>query len=451
MNFELTKTYLDELVTALRARDSHLSTRLAKLHPADIAEIMDELDMDDARVLYGLLDEAQASEVLVELEEDIREKLLEALSSRQIAETVIENLDSDDAADVIAELPAERKGEVISYIEDQQQAQDITDLLAYGEDTAGALMAKELISVEQDWTVLRCVREMRKQAEQVDQVYAVYVTDKNKKLIGVLPVKNLLLVPARQSIEGAYDRDVVSVEANTDAEEVARLMDKYNLVVLPVVNANKELVGRITIDDVVDFIREEAKEDYQMASGISEDVESSDSVWLLTRARLPWLLIGLLGGILGARVIGFYEEDIHLYPEMAFFIPLIAAMGGNVGVQSSAIIVQGLATKSLGMEGIVKKLWKEFTVALLNGTALSLLIFGYNLIFSDSLSLSVTVSFSLLIVIIFAGLFGTFVPLVLDKYKIDPALATGPFITTMNDIIGLLIYFIIGGLMYELL
>jgi len=289
---------------------------------------------------------------------------------------------------------------------------------------------------------------MRKQAEQMDHIYTVYVVDDNDVLIGRLQVKKLLLTTVRSKIADIYDSTIKSVNVDEDQEEIASMMEKYDLVALPVVDEIGRLLGRITIDDVVDVIKEEAEKDYALASGISGSVESTDSVFVLTRARLPWLLIGLLGGIFGARVIEFYEGDLQLYPEMAFFIPLIAAMAGNVGVQSSAIIVQGLANNSMGLTGIWSKLRKEFTVALLNGAVLAILIFAYNYFFNDSIELALTVSLALFCVILVAALFGTFVPLLLDKYEIDPALATGPFITTVNDVLGLFIYFIIGHILY---
>jgi magnesium transporter len=449
MQFELTKEFLEDLHTAIGENNSASVVELiSKLHAADVADILEELDQDEARYIYDLLNEERAADVLIELDEDVREKFLSSLSTKEIAQTFIDNLDSDDAADVIAELPENRKDEVISYIEDAEQASDIVDLLTYEEGTAGALMAKELIRVEEDWTVVQCVREMRKQAEDVESVFTVYVTDSTEKLVGTLSLKRLLLTPARTLIKDIYNPKVISVKTSSTSEDVSRIMDKYDLVVLPVVNEIGRLMGRITIDDVVDVIKEEAEKDYQMASGHSEVVESGDNVWKITRARVPWLVVGLVGGIFGSKVIGFYESDIHIHPEMAFFIPLIAATGGNVGVQSSSIIVQGLANDTLGMDSIFNKLFKEFMVAMLVGVICSGLIFSYNYFFSDSWNLSVTVSCAMLSVIVFAALFGTLVPLMLDKYKIDPALATGPFITTVNDVLGLTIYFFIGRLMY---
>ncbi len=449
---EITRELIDELNKAIELKDDKRSLDLMKdLHPADIAEIYNELSIEEARYLYLLLEPETASDVLVELEEDDREKFLKVLPSELIASQFIYHMDSDDAADVIADLSEEKKQEVLLHIDDVEQAGDIVDLLSYDEDTAGGLMAKEMIKVNENWGITTCIREMRKQAEDVDEVYYIYVVDDTNILRGILSLKALLLAPATATVKEIYNADVHSVNTSTGSEEVAQIMEKYDLVVLPVTDSIGRLMGRITIDDVVDVIRDEAEKDYQMASGLTSDVEISDSPARLSRARLPWLIIGLLGGIFVAAVIGRFEEDIKINPEMAFFIPLIGAMAGNVGIQSSAIIVQALASKSLGFESTLHKLMKEFTVALVNGLILAALLFVYNYFFSDSMALTATVSISLFVVIIFAALFGTFIPLMLNKIKLDPALATGPFITTMNDIMGLLIYFMMGRVLYGIL
>ena len=449
MKFELTKKFLREITEKLdRQEYQQVKKELSELHNVDIAELIDELDDASGKVLFELFEDEDSAEILVELDEESRETLLEDLSSQKIAEDLIENLDSDDAADIIADLPSQKKVEVLSHIEDIDHASDIVDLLGYPENTAGGLMAKELIRVNEKWSVLRCVREMRKQAEEVDKVYAIYVVDDHDVLLGTLSLKKLLITPEKNLIKKVYNEKVISVKANFDDEEVANIMDKYDLVVLPVVDDLSRLIGRITIDDVVDVMKEEAMEDYNKASGISEQVDSSDSIATLTRARLPWLLIGLVGGILGAQVMGIFDIQSHI--ELAFFIPLIAALGGNVGVQSAAIIVQGLASNSLGMDTISQRLVKELGVALLNGLICSSLIMLITLMIGYPSSISFTVSISLMAVIIFAALFGTFVPLILDRYKIDPALATGPFITTVNDVLGLFIYFMIGKLFLDL-
>jgi magnesium transporter len=309
-------------------------------------------------------------------------------------------------------------------------------------------MAKELIRVNENWGVATCIREMRKQAEYLDEIYYIYVVSDENVLLGILSLKALLLASASTRIKDIYDAEVRSVQTDTPSEEVAQIMEKYDLIVLPVIDSIGRLMGRITIDDIVDVIRDEAERDYQLASGITTDVETTDSPARMSRARLPWLIIGLLGGIVVAAVIGRFESDIQINPEMAFFIPLIAAMAGNVGIQSSAIIVQGIASNSLGFESTYRKLGKELLVAFLNGLILAGLLFLYNFFISKNLALTFTVSSSLFVVIIFAALFGTLIPLILDKIKIDPALATGPFITTMNDIMGLFVYFLMGRLLY---
>lgn len=441
------KAYLRDLRAAMEAgRDSELQALLAPLHPTDVAEVFDMIRTEEAEYLFRLLDAETKSDVLIELEPDVREDLLSTLTAAEIAGEVLDGLDSDDAADVMADLPEEKAEEVIRLIEDDEQASDIRDLLNYPEGTAGALMAKELVKVHRDWTVNRAIREIRRQAAELNHVYTIYVVDDEDRLTGRLSLKHLLLSASttRTKIEELQDQDdIISIGASDDGEKAVGLMERYDLVALPVLDPEGRLVGRITIDDAVDVIIEESERDYQLASGISEDVESRDSVWTLTRARLPWLLIGLGGGIGGAYVIGAFELERN--PGMALFIPLIAAMGGNVGVQSAAIVVQGLASSAISTGDVFSRLSKELGVGLINGIICSILILGSSMILGFGTPLSITVSLALLCVIVFAALFGTFVPLMLHRYKIDPALATGPFITTANDIIGLIIYFAVGS------
>lgn len=452
MKFSLTYEYIDLLKEAIEKNESkYIQEQSVLLHAVDIAEIFDRITIQEARYFFTQIsDKEKAADVIVELEEDIREELLEGLSGNEIAALFIDNVNSDDAADILNELSDDLKNEVIQQIhkQDIEQASDIIDLLNYEEDTAGGLMGKEYIQVNINWTSERCIQEIRTQAQEIDQVYTVYVVNDNDVLKGIISLKKLILVQVDTQVSDIYDESILSVNASCDSEEVANIMQKYDLIALPVVDEIGRLIGRITIDDVVDVIKEEAEKDYQLISGITQDVEHTDNVWMLTKARLPWLLIGLIGGIVGAKVIGNFEDTIRINPEMAFFIPLIAAMGGNVGVQSSSIIVQGLANKSIEKTRIFLKLFKELLVGLANGFICSILILGYNLLFNQSLDLSATVSAALLVVIVFASVFGSFVPLVLNKYKIDPAVATGPFITTINDVLGLLLYFAIGRIMY---
>lgn len=448
MAIDMKKINIEEIRDAIREQQrEYLLALIDELYAADIAEIMDELSLEESKYLYTLIDKEEAAAVLMEMEDDIRERFLASFSTQEIAHEFIDNLDSDDAADLINELPDEMRGEILAHVEDRQQAQDIADLLDYPTNSAGGLMGKELVKVNISWYVVTCIREMRRQAEEVENVYSVYVVDDHNVLMGLLPLEKLLIASPRGKIADLYSPDIISVKATQKGEQVAQIMNKYDLVALPVVDELGRLIGRITIDDVVDFIKEEAERDYQLMSGISQDIESSDKIWEITQGRLFWLIIALFGGIIGSRVIANYEDQISIYPEMAFFMPLIAAMGGNVGVQSSALIVKGLANHTLS-GGIFSKLVKELSVGLINGLVCSGILLTYSIFFTPTLALSLTVSVALMTVILFASVFGTFVPLALNRLKIDPALATGPFITTSNDIIGLFIYFMIGRMMY---
>ena len=448
MRFELTKEFLELTQNAVRQENNAwIKENIYVLHDADIAVIINELDFDDAAALYNTLNDDVQGDVLPEIDDDIKEYIIQGYSPKEIAEQ-LENLDSDDAADLIGDLPQDEIEEVISHISDNEAADDIVDLLNYEDDTAGGLMQKEFIKARLNWPVNRCIVELRRQAEEVEKVFTIYVVDDADKLVGILSLKRLLFASPQTKIEDLYqDKNVITVKTSDDDEEVARIMEKYDLVSVPVVNLQQKLVGRITIDDVVDVIKDEADKDFQLASGISEKIESNSSVWRISRARLPWLLIGLLGGVLGAQVISGFEGGIKAIPALAFFIPLITAMGGNVGVQSSAIVVQSIARGDDQFGSVFKKIVKETKVAILNGVLLSIAIYGIAFIF-DSHVLGLVVSTSLFTVILFAGIFGTLIPLILNKYNIDPALATGPFITTLNDVLGLFIYLTIGILMY---
>lgn len=448
MQFELTTNILDSLTLAIDEKNTaFLNKQLHDLYPQDIAIIINQLNLDQAAYLYEILDDDVAPIVLLELDDDKREELLATFSSKEIAEQ-IDNMDSDDAADVISELPKKIQEEVLSHIEDIDQASDIAELINFEEGTAGSLMAKELVSVYAHETVNACIEEIRKQTDNVDVMYAVYVLDNSERLIGMLSLKKLIISHPLAKIEEIYEPDIQFVKTNTSTEDVADFMQKFDLVVLPVVDHLGRLVGRITIDDVMDLIRENSDENIQRMSGISDDVDSNDKMWRLSRARIPWLLVGLCGGIIGSRIIGSYEEQIKIHPEMAYFIPLIGAMGGNVGVQTSAIIVQGLANNTLIGDNIGSKLLKELGVGLINGLICSALILSYAFLIEDW-KLAATVSAALMTVILCASFLGTFVPLTLNRFKINPALATGPFVTTLNDIIGITIYFLMGRILYS--
>jgi magnesium transporter len=438
--FKLTDELLEQIKQLIsEGNNRQLRKMMKEFHYADIAEVTEELEKDEVIYLIKLLDSEKTSDVLTEMDEDVRSAVLNNLSTKEIAEE-LEELDTDDAADIVGELPQEIIQEVISEIEDREHAKDIVDLLRYDENSAGGLMAKELVKVNENWTVTRCVKEMRAQAENVTRVHSIYVIDNDEKLKGRLSLKDLLTVSTESHIREVYIPKVDSVNVNENPEEVAKIMSKYDLEAIPVVDEIGRLVGRITIDDIVDVIREEADKDYQMAAGISQDVEADDSIWELTRARLPWLILGLFGGLGAALIMGSFETIIDNAPEILFFTPLIAAMAGNVGVQSSAIIVQGLANDDL-KGSIGNRLWKEMLLALLNGLILAALLLLFTWLWKGEFSIALAISASLVAVIVVAGLIGTFIPLFLHKRNIDPAIATGPFITTSNDIFGILIYF----------
>ena len=443
--FKLTSEFLTEIQSAISSKNKKmLLKRTSDLHYADLAEVINELNPKEATYLVKLFPSEKTADVFTELDEDLREQILAKLTSEEIAAEIAE-LDTDDAVDIITELDEEIAKEVISNLSDREHAAEIVELLRYDEDTAGGLMAKELIRVNENWSINNCVREMRAQAGQVTRVHSIYVVDDDNTLKGRLSLKDLLMAPDKAHIKDVYIKKVDYVEVNEDSEEVAKIMAKYDLEAIPVVDEMRRLVGRITIDDIVDVIKEEADKDYQQMAGITQDVEASDSILELTKARLPWLIVGLIGGLGAAVIMGGFEDILAKHALLFFFTPLIAAMAGNVGVQSSAIIVQGLANDDI-KGGILPRVLKEMLLALFNGIILAVLLFACTWIWKGSLASAFAISISLIAVIIIAGIIGTFTPMFLHKNKIDPALATGPFITTCNDIFGILIYFWIAKL-----
>ncbi len=444
MEFKISREFLSEIEQLISENKSQeLLLLLEDIHFADIAEIMEELDDYGAGYIFNTLDSEKTAEILLELDEEVREKILRNLSPKEIAEE-LDELSTDDAADIIAELPQYKKEQVISELEDVEHAKDIVDLLRYDEDSAGGLMGKELVKVNENWNVLTCVKEMRAQAENVSRVHSIYVVDDEDRLKGRLSLKDLLTTSTKTHISEVYIKKVDYVKVDTKDVEVARIMQKYDLEAIPVVDELGRLVGRITIDDIIDVIKEEADKDYQLAAGISQDVEADDSILELTKARLPWLVLALFGGFISVHVLGIFEPVMKFHPELFFFTPLIAAMAGNVGVQSSAIIVQGLANNTI-IGPVVERLLKELSLSLLNGVILSIILLaGSYFLLGYEIHVGYTVSIALLSVIIMASLIGTFIPIILNKYGVDPALATGPFITTSNDILGILTYFTIA-------
>ena len=449
-NFQIDKQQIEEIRSLIEAQhNKKLQKKLNQFHYADIAEIIQELTNQEALFLVKLLDSTKTADALAELDEDIRERIIKQLSVKEIADE-IEELDTDDAADLIAELPEARQEKVFNEISDEALAEDLRELLNYDENTAGGLMAKELVKVQEDLSVLKCVNAMRAQAENVTRVHSIYVVDSKNRLKGRLSLKDLITANSRALVKDISIPKVDFVTDDTEGEEVAKIMSKYDLEAIPVVNDKKELLGRITIDDIVDLIKEEAEEDYLLAAGVSSDVEADDTIWDLSKARLPWLFLGLIGGLGSVFILQNFEE-IMAQPQLRnlfFYTPLIAAMAGNVGVQSSAIIVQGLANDVV-KGSLISRLMKEVGLSLINGLALSLLLVFFGQIINQEIILSLTIAIAMMSVIIVAALVGTFIPIILDKNGIDPAIATGPFITTCNDIFGIYLFFYIAKIILQ--
>lgn len=445
----MTKEFIELIKELIERKDSVLlQENILKLHPADIAEICSELDIDEARFLYRQLDNETAADALTEMDEDLRNELLEELPSEAIAKRFVNYMDTDDAVEIIRDMDEEKQEEVLAHIKDIEQAGDIVDLLQYDEDTAGGLMSTEMVVVNENWSMPECLKEMRRQAEELDDIYYIYVVDDDERLRGLFPLKKMVTSPSVSKVKHVMSVDVVSVDVDTPIDEVTMLIEKYNLVAIPVVDKINRLVGQITVDDVMDEVREQTEHDQQLTAGLTQDIESDDTVMKQTRARLPWLLIGLFGGIGSSILLNCFTGTLGNHPEMALFIPLLAGMGGNVGVQSSAIAVQGLANNSLDSRHVFRHILKESAVALVNATILSVLVYTYNMfVYGATDIITLAVPLSLFVVIMFASGFGTFIPLVLERMNINPAVATGPFIQIVNDLSGMTFYMLISMLL----
>lgn len=444
------KEYTDEDISHIKEiisadNKEQALKEVEEMHPADIAELYSNLDLNDFDYLFKLLDEEKRADVLMELDEEDRLKILSEMPAEEIAKQ-IDYLETDDAVDLIQQLDKEEREEVISHIDDVEQAGDIIDLLKYDEDTAGGLMGTEMIVVNENWSMPECIRQMRLQAEDMDEIYQVYVVDNDYKLRGTLPLKMMLTHPSVSKIKHVMEEEPPSVKADTPIDEVALDFEKYDLVAMPVVDSIDRLLGRITVDDVMDQVRESSERDYQLASGLSSDVDADDTVLAQAKARIPWLLIGIVSGILASLILGTFESQLQAVTALALFIPIIGGTGGNVGVQASAIVVQGLANGSLDIKNFATQLGKEVLIGLLNATIISAVVLVYNIfMIPDDFAVTLSVSVSLFIVVMFASIVGTMIPLTLEKIHINPALATGPFIQISNDLVGLIIYVCISG------
>lgn len=456
MTFQLSKPHLERIQEHIaEQRDTALLQEMVELHPADIAEVLDQLEAEDARYVFERLEPELAAEVILEVPEDRRDALLENYTGKEIAEELIEHIDSDDAADVIGELPDEMQEEVLANIEDREQKEEITELLTYDESTAGGIMAKELVKVNLHSTMLECVRQLRKHSDDIDNVYVVHVVDDHQKLVGTIALKQLLVTSLRTPVREVYEPDPISVKADTDAEEAARIMEKYDLIVLPVVDVHGRLVGRITIDDVVDTIREEETEDAQKMAGMEalEYSYSNSSLWEMVKARMGWLIVLFIGESFTATAMGFFEDQIAKAVVLALFVPLIISSGGNTGSQASTLIIRALALSDV----TVKEWWRifkrELSVGLIMGIGLGIIGFARVAIWSRFvdiygphwMGIGMAVGVSLLGVVVWGNLIGSLFPLLLKRLGLDPAVSSAPFVATVVDVTGLVIYFSIAS------
>lgn len=456
MQFRVTIAYLELLRKAIAGNDlKFIAEQLKELHPADIAEIFNDLTIDEAKYLYKQLDDDEAGKVLVEMEDDKREKLLASLTSKQIAEH-IDTMASDDAADVIADLPDKVQGEVLSHLENIEQASDIVDLLNYDENSAGGLMATELVRVHVNDSVRLCVRELRKQAEEVKNIYTIYVVDDNDKLLGLLSLKNLLTTSLNAKVSEVFNPDIIFVKTNTPAEDVAKIMQKYDLVVLPVVDSIGKLVGRITIDDVVDVIREEETEDVQKMGGVSalEEPYMNISFLQMIKKRAGWLIVLFIGESFTATAMSFFEDQIAKAVVLALFVPLIISSGGNTGSQASSLIIRALALGEITITEWWNIIRKEISVGFTLGFILGLIGFLRVAIWSTFVNIygphwmlvGITVGISLVGVVLWGNLAGSLLPILLKRMGLDPAVSSAPFVATLVDVTGLVIYFTVAAI-----
>ncbi len=427
---------IKELIREGKTED--LRRIIDKMKPADAADLIEHLDPDERVFIFKLLEPVSAGEVLVEVEPPIQEDIVEKMDNRSLTE-IVETLDSDDAADLVGFLPKERAKSIIDSVE-KQVSEELKKLLPYPEDTAGGIMALEFVAVRADATIKDAIEVIRKKKDEIKNLYHVWVVDDEGRLVGVVSIRDLLLESPEKKIKEIMNTDVIYVDVNTDQEEVARLFKKYDLVSIPVVDEKKRLIGRITYDDIIDVIEEEADEDMSIMAGIVDQEIAEVSSLKISKARLPWLIVSFVGEIIAAFVINRYVASIQKIIAISFFFPVIMALGGATSQQAAIIVVRGIATGDISVLNLGKRIFLEIKTALIIGTILGILLGAVVYFWLSSLYLGAIIALALVLVILNAGFIGAAVPVVLYKLNVDPAFATGPFVATTNDILGLFVY-----------
>ena len=435
---------LEEKIEELLEEENfqELTKLLKDTHPADIAFLFPRFNKSEQQVILDLLESEQASDVLVELDDHAQEKVLKNLDEDRIA-ALIDELESDEAADVLASVEPEVAEKVLETL-DEDTREEVQQLMEYDEDTAGGIMSTDLVAVRDDMTVSEAVKEIQRLAEEVDNIYGVWVIDKSRKLKGLVSMKNLVIAHANTKISNITDSDIQVVDAGIDQETVAHMMKRYDLISIPVVDDKDRLLGRVSWDDAMEVMDEESSEDLGYISGTGEEEPSTRSIFNSSKERLPWLIAGLAGGIVAALIMSKFVDSLQTLITLTFFVPIITAMGGNVGIQSSTLVVRGLATGEISFQDTGQRILKELGVAILNGVILSIILAAIILFWQNLIFESLVISFSLLVVILVSALIGVAVPFMLKRINIDPALAMGPFVTISNDIVGVFIYLYIA-------
>ena len=441
-------TEIDELIREDK-RTEVLQT-VGDWHPADIMELLINLPIKLARRLHNWLPPGPAVKVLVAVSPDLRRVLMEDAGLSRIAE-IAEGLDEDDAVELLTDLPDSMVEPLLSRL---SSSDELRERLEFEEDPAGEVMTAKFVVVLDNWDVRTATRAIRTKADEIETFYEVYVVNEDRRLVGQLQLRDLLLNSNDAKIRDLMREVPVFVQPDADQEDVLELARTFNVRTIPVVDSDRHVIGRITVEELQEIVRDEAEEDIMLMSGLAPDALPDDSVGRIIRARLPWLAGGLVGAVLAGAVVGSFEQQLEQAAILASFIPVVMAMAGNAGIQASTVTVQGLAAGNLWIGDLGRRVFKEFFGSLINGAliaiALAIIVMAVShfVVFEEPVRLAVAASLSVMLVTILAATLGSTIPLVLNHFDIDPAVATGVFITTTNDILGVLVYFTVASGIY---